>query len=126
MSGAILNALVTILGTLIVIFAMVMIGRSCFALIFSEQEYLAKKMLVRIPLMFGLVIIGMLLSSCGASPNQWATIGKAFVSAIAGSLTIQFSAVILGFILIFRGLCAIISTKMSLKRKATECYICGH
>lgn len=120
MGGIILNALAIIFGTLIVIFAIVMISKSCFVLMFSEQEYLAKKMLVRIPLMVGLVIIGMLLSSCGASPHQWATIGKAFVSTIAEPLTIQFSAVILGLVLIFRGLCAIISTKMSLKRKATE------
>lgn len=120
MSGAILNALAMILGTLIVIFAMAMIGESCFVLMFSEQEYLAKRMLIRIPLMVGLVIVGLLLSSCGADSHQWVTIGKAFVSTIAGSLVIQFSVVVISLVAIVRGLSAIISTKMSLRKKVTK------
>lgn len=119
-SGTILNALATILGTLIVIFAMATIGESCFVLMIHDREDLAKRMLIRIPLMIGLIVVGLLLSSCGADPHQWATTGKAFVSAIAGPLTIQFSVVILGLVLIVRGLCLIISTKMSLKKKVAE------
>lgn len=120
MGGIILNALVTTLGTLIVIFAMAAIGESCFVLMHNDRAGLVKMMLVRIMLMVGLTVVGMLLSCCGADPHQWATIGKAFVSAIARPLTIQFSVVILGLVLIVRGLCLIISTKMSLKKKVAE------
>lgn len=120
MGGIILNALATILGTLIVIVALVVISESCFVLMIHDREYLAKRMLIRIPLMIGLTVVGLLLSSCGADPHQWATTGKAFVSAVSEPLTIQFSVVILGPVLIVRGLLAIISTKMSLRKKVVE------
>lgn len=120
MGGIILNALAIIFGTLIVIFALATIGESCFVLMIHDREYLAKRMLIRIPLMIGLTVVGLLLSSCGADLHQWATTGKAFVSAVAGPLTIQSLFVFLGLGLILRGLCAIISTKMSLKKKVAE------
>lgn len=120
MGGIILNALATILGTLIVIFALATIGESCFVLMIHDREYLAKRMLIRIPLMIGLTVVGLLLSSCGADPHQWATTGKAFVSAVAGPLTIQSLFVFLGLGLILRGLYVIIDTKMSLKKKVAE------
>ena len=118
--GIILNALATTLGTVIVIFALAVIGESWWVLMDNNGVDMAKRMLIRISLMVGLTVVGLLLSSCGADPHQWATIGKAFVSAIAGPLTIQFFAVILGIVLIVRGLCLIISTKMLLKKKVTK------
>lgn len=120
MEGIILNALVTTLGTLIVIAAMAIIGESFFVLMSTKQVDLAKRMLIRIMLMVGLVVVGLLLSSCGADSHQWATIGKAFVSTIAGSLVIQFSVVVISLVAIVRGLSAIISTKMSLRKKVTK------
>lgn len=120
MGGIILNALVTTLGTLIVIVAMAIIGESFFVLMSSKQVDLAKRMLVRIMLMVGLVVVGLLLISCGADSHQWVTIGKAFVSTITRSLVIQFSVVVISLVAIVRGLSAIISTKMSLRKKVTK------
>lgn len=118
--GIILNALATTLGTVIVIFALAVIGESWCVLMDNNGVDMAKRMLIRISLMVGLTVVGLLLSSCGVDPHQWATIGKAFVSAIAGSLAIQFLVVILGLVLIVRGLCLVISTKRSLRKKVTE------
>lgn len=115
--GIILNALATTLGTLIVLAAMAIIGESFCVLMSTKQVDLAKRMLVRIMLMFGLTIVGLLISSCGADPHQWATIEKAFVSIIAKPLAIQFSVVVIALVAIIRGLSAIISTKMSAKKE---------
>ena len=117
MGSIILNALATTLGTVIVIVAMAIIGESFCVLMSTKQVDLAKRMLVRIMLMVGLTVVGLLIISCGADPHQWATIGKAFVSTIAGPLAIQFSIVVIALVAIIRGLSAIINAKRSAKKE---------